>query len=62
MDSTALLTAIFGALGAVVAYWVVKRRWWKAVGSIAIGGASLLNIGPKTIARTRSTVWYSTRR
>jgi peptidoglycan/LPS O-acetylase OafA/YrhL len=45
MDSTALLTAIFGAaLGAAVAYSVVKRRWWKAVGSIAIGSASVLNI------------------
>lgn len=45
MDSTALLAAIFGTgLGAVAAYSVVKRRWWKAVGSLAIGGVSLLNI------------------
>jgi peptidoglycan/LPS O-acetylase OafA/YrhL len=45
MDSTALVTAIFGAaLGAVVAYCVVKRRWWKAAGSLALGGASLMNI------------------
>lgn len=45
MDSIALLAAIFGTgLGAVAAYSVVKRRWWKAVGSLAIGGASLLNI------------------
>lgn len=45
MDSTALITAIVGAvLGAVVAYSVVKHRWWKAVGSCAMGSASLLNI------------------
>jgi hypothetical protein len=45
MDSTALVTAIFGAaLGAVVAYCVVKRRWWKAAGILALGGASLMNI------------------
>lgn len=45
MDSTALVAAIFGtALGALVAYCVVRRRWWKAAGSLALGGASLLNI------------------
>lgn len=44
MDSTALLAAILGAaFGATVAYCVVKRQWWKAVGSFAMGSASLLN-------------------
>jgi hypothetical protein len=45
VDSTALLTGIFGAaMGAAVCYRVVKHQWWKAVGVIAIGSASLLNI------------------
>jgi hypothetical protein len=45
MDSTALVTAIFGAaLGAAVCYRVVKRQWWIASGIFAIGSASMLNI------------------
>jgi peptidoglycan/LPS O-acetylase OafA/YrhL len=45
MDGTALLAAIFGtAFGAVICYVVIKRRWWKALGSFAIGGVCLLSI------------------
>jgi hypothetical protein len=40
MDSAALVAAICGA---AVAYGVVKRQWWKASGSFAIGSAGLLN-------------------
>jgi hypothetical protein len=44
LDTLALGTAIMGAMiGVGVRYWVVKRRWWKAIGGFAIGSAVLLN-------------------
>jgi drug/metabolite transporter (DMT)-like permease len=43
MDGTALLAAVFGAaFGALISYLVTKRRWWRALGSFAIGGVCLL--------------------
>lgn len=45
MDGTALFAAIYGvAYGVIATYLVVKRQWWKAIGSSAISGALLLNI------------------
>ena len=45
VDSRALIEAIFGAvIGAAVAYWVVKRQWWRASAMSAFGTVVLLGI------------------
>jgi hypothetical protein len=45
VDSTALLAAIFGAAyGAMVAYRLLKGQRWTAVGLIAFGSMTLLNL------------------
>lgn len=45
MDSQALVTGLFGvAIGAIGCYFVVRRDWWRATGSLAIPAAALLNL------------------
>jgi dihydrofolate reductase len=45
MDRQALITALSGvALGAVGGYFLIRRDWWRATGSLALGAAALLNL------------------
>jgi drug/metabolite transporter (DMT)-like permease len=45
MDSQALVTALLGvATGAIGCYFGVRRDWWRAIASLAIPAAALLNL------------------
>jgi hypothetical protein len=45
MDRQALIAALFGvAVGVIGGYFLVRRDWWRATGTLAIGAAALLNL------------------